>query len=71
MKASKSIVMSVPGGWYGNDIGVYNPDKGNVVIDPAKIVPAVKWLSRRVTIIETGLHNATHESAGIFITYTK
>lgn len=44
-------VCDCPGGWYG-----CNPDqwgRGHVVVDGAKVVEAVRWLSKRVKLISS------------------
>ena len=54
---NRQIVHRIPGGWYGNDPGVFpsDPRKGVVSVDPSKLVNAITWLRRRATITETSI----------------
>ena len=69
-KLLRSIVQRIPGGWYGNDPGGLDkndPKRGNVVVNPKAIAPALRWLMRRAEILETG--TTTDPNPGILITY--
>ena len=56
-QAARAITHRIPGGWYGNDPGFVldDPDRGNVVVDPGRIAPAVRWLAKRAEILGTAI----------------
>lgn len=69
-KLLRSIVQLTPGAWYGNDPGDLDkndPKRGNVVVNPKAIAPALRWLMKRAEILETG--TTTDPNPGILITY--
>lgn len=49
------ILQDCPGFWYGNHPNMFG--NGNMVIDPAKAVDAIRWLSKRAKIIETAVQD--------------
>lgn len=68
-KATHNITCSIPGGWYGNDPGTFEnePKRGNVVVDPAEIELALRWLKRRARITNTGVTSTINP--GVSISY--
>lgn len=64
------VTHNIPGGWAGNEPGWYatDPCRGNVLIDPRRIVLAVTWLRRRAEILSTRVYLGSGEPA-ILLTY--
>jgi hypothetical protein len=55
MKA-KSVVHSIPGGWYGNDAGFnqVDPGFGVVVVDNKRLDAALRWIGKRAIVLAVG-----------------
>lgn len=66
----KSVVESIPGGWYGSDPGFMShlPQRGIVVVSPYTLLDSLKWLARRARVLSTAIdiHNG---QCGIVLHY--
>lgn len=52
MPKRKSIVQTIPGGWYGNDPGsLTDPKEGNVTVGSDYLDAALRWLLRRAKVL--------------------
>ena len=53
----KELIHRIPGAWYGNSPGFIEacPKRGNVVVAPSKLDPALRWLHRRGRILKTAI----------------
>ena len=56
-KLRRSIVQRIPGGWYGNDPGDLDKNdlkRGNVVVNPKAIAPALRCRMRLAEFLKRG-----------------
>jgi hypothetical protein len=65
----KSIVHSIPGGWYGNDPEPEFVDgmTGNVAVDPCHVDAAFRWILRRANILMVSM--TSDPNPGVLINY--